>query len=107
MRTFIKLGTGNIVESEVSSQRAIGPQVEGQPEQLPAGVIEVTNRTDGSWIGKIYNAQTDTFTVPTPAPDSPDEVRRKAILATDTATLSPGDKLIADGIKLLLRDRRF
>ena len=37
-----------------------------EPPQPGVGLIDVTDRADGPWLGKVYDAQSDTFAYPEP-----------------------------------------
>lgn len=58
MRIFLKLENNRVVY-QVESERPPG----GGPG-LPANMMEATDRTDGPWMGKVYNPATDTFSDP-------------------------------------------
>jgi hypothetical protein len=61
MRTFAQFSlTSKIVYALNSGASAPGPD----GLNIPADFIEVTNRADGPWLGKIYNPATDTFSSP-------------------------------------------
>ena len=34
--------------------------------EAPAGLMDVTARTDGPWLGKVYDEESDTFSAPPP-----------------------------------------
>ncbi len=53
------------------------------PQSVPAGLMDVTARTDGPWLGKIYDAQTDTFAWPEPT----------AKLTASAARIAQGEKV--------------
>lgn len=61
MRTYVRLNKQSIVDSEMQS--------EGWKGDLPADMMDVTGRVDGPWVGKFYDARTDTFTEPVKPPD--------------------------------------
>lgn len=58
-RHFLQLDGNNRVVAELHSSR-----VPGAGPDIPANFVEATNRNDGPWRGKIYNAGTDTFAPP-------------------------------------------
>ena len=59
MRIFIRLNQNNLAVGQLQSER-----IPGDTGSLPADILEVTDRTDGPWLGKTYNAGTDSFSVP-------------------------------------------
>lgn len=60
-RTFVTINASNAVVSELRSDRPPGSD---PTAPLPANIVEVTNRNDGPWLGKIYNKAGNTFTAP-------------------------------------------
>ena len=63
MRQFVKFDLNKLVIQYLESDRIPGDGV-----TLPANCMEVTGRNDGPWLGKIYDPNTDTFSVPIPPP---------------------------------------
>ena len=53
------------------------------PKSVPAGLSDVTSRTDGPWLGKQYDLATDTFSWPEPT----------AALTASAASIDLGGKV--------------
>jgi hypothetical protein len=56
MRKFIQFDAEGRVTGQLESLR-----VPGYGPDIPDDFVEVTDRTDGPWEGKIYDRATDTF----------------------------------------------
>lgn len=65
MRIFVQFDGNNRVVAVLQSN-----SVPGSGPGIPANMLEVTNRADGPWEGKIYDPGTDTFAFPAPTLDS-------------------------------------
>ena len=95
MRIFLKLDTENIVIGQIESIRCIGLQPEDPtvPEVIPIGYIEVTGRTDGPWIGRVYNSGTGLFSdyIPPAVPPAIVPISTQAQLKTALKTLLETD----------------
>ena len=61
-KRYIQLDANRICFHDLRYEGARSPQV--GPE-----LVDVTARTDGPFLGKIYDAQSDTFSDPPPPPE--------------------------------------
>lgn len=58
MRIFVKFNNSNLVVSQTQTEKPLGAG------QIPPDMVEVTDRNDGPWLGKIWNPGNDSFDAP-------------------------------------------
>lgn len=75
-KTYIQLDANNRCYHELEYQGA-------DPPKAGAGLVDVTSRTDGPWLGKVYDPQAGTFAWPEPT----------AKLTASASSIAQGEKV--------------
>lgn len=76
-KKYVELDAAGICFHEVEYMAAEAPQ------SVPAGLIDVTVRADGPWLGKKYDRAADTFSWPEPT----------AALTASASSIARGEKV--------------